>query len=291
MEDESSHPCEKRSGETSALVLHIPRIGPMEKQPLPASRTFNVPRPWSVTVLGTYHEHAVVLTILIALIPIGVIVVGRDHLHGFAELGLTVLALFLMAGGARHFVVAPVTRWVKPLVVGPLAVIYFRSFRQDQSYAARDMIAPILGCIGSLTTIHNPSYIQGLTGTEGHDQSEDAWFAWLELGEILSDGLAAITCEGDRWQQEVQHRLTTTDLAIIDVTVDSDNVAWELDQALIHLPKERVITICASGTEAATEMDCISYELSPKGRNRFRRALKQRLSAIRRLGDKVPPPE
>ena len=223
------------------------------------------------------------LTILIALLPIGVILIGRDHLHGFVELGLTVLALLLIAGGARHFVLAPITRWVKRLAVGPLAVIYFRSFRDDQSYAARDMVAPILGCIGNLTTIHNPTYIQGLTGTEGQDQSEDSWFAWLELGEILSDGLAAIKCEGDTWQQEVQQQLALADLAIIDMTVRSDNVSWELDQALAHLPQDRVIAICSADAGVSTEMDCIAYELSTKGRNRFRRALRKRLSAIKRL--------
>ena len=247
----------------------------------PGKKKLRTPKPWSVILLGRYHEHAVLLAILISLIPIGVIVVGRDHLHGLVALGLIALAVFLISGMARHWVLAPFTRWLKRLVVGSFRVIYFRSFREDQSYAARDTIAPILGCIGNLSTIHNPTYIQGLTAAEGHDQHDDSWFAWLELGEILSDGLAAIKCDGDSWQQEVQRQLAQADLAVIDVTVGSDNVAWELSQARAWLPEDRVIAICAAGSEAAREMECIAYELSPKGRNQFRRALKMKLSAIK----------
>ena len=47
------------------------------------------------------------------------------------------------------------------------------------------------------------------------------------------------------------------------------------------LPENRVIAICAAGSEAAREMESIEYVLSPKGRNQFRRALKERLSAIK----------
>ena len=253
----------------------------MNTRPTPKKRKLNIPRPWSVILLGRYHEYAIVPIILISLVPIGILYFGKDHLHGFVELGLIVLALLMFNGGARHYLLAPFTRWLKRHVVGSFRVIYFRSFREDQSNAARDNIAPILGCIGSLTTIHNPTYIQGLTGTEGHDQSEDSWFAWLELGEILSDGLAAITCEGDTWKQEVQRQLAQVDLAVIDVSVGSDNVAWELSEALSFLSEDRVIAIRTAGAESPEELDCIEYELSPKGRNQFRRALKKRLSAIK----------
>ena len=234
-------------------------------------------------MLGRYHEYAIVPIVLISLIPIGILFAGRDHLHGFVELGLTALALLLITGGARHYLLAPFTRWLKRHVVGSFDVIYFRSFREDQSYAARDMIAPILGCIGNLTTIHNPTYIQGLTGAQGHDQSEDSWFAWLELGEILSDGLAAINCEGDTWKEEVRRRLAQADLAVIDVTVSSDNVAWERNQALASLPEDRVILIRAADAGDSEIVDCIRYELSAKGRNHFRHELKQRLAAIKSL--------
>ena len=247
----------------------------------PINRKLTIPRPGSVVWLGRYHEHAIVLVILITLSPIGALWFWRGHLHNLVQIGLTALTVFLISGGARHFVLAPVTRWVKPLVVGSFRVIYFRSFREDQSYAARDTIAPILGCIGQLTTIHNPAYMQGFTETVGHDHSEDTKFAWLELGEILSDGLAAIPCEGDTWKREVQHLLVRADLAVIDVTVGGDNVAWERDQALTYLPENRVIAICAAGNEAPGNMDCIEYELSPKGRNQFRRTLRKRLSAIK----------
>ena len=261
-----------------------------QEQVTQGNRKLNMPRPWLVALLGTYHEQAILLILLISLIPIGVNIVAKDRLHDIVELSLVVFSLFLIIGGARHYVLAPFTRFLKRYVVGSFHVIYFRSFREDRAYEARDMIAPILGCIGRLTTIHNKTYIQGLTRAEGHDHSEDLWFAWLELGEILSDGLKAIKCEGDTWRPEVRRRLATVDLVVIDVTVCSDNVEWERNQAREFLPADRVIAIRATGSKPTADVECIEYELSPKGRKKFRRALIRKLTAIKSVECKVTSP-
>lgn len=250
------------------------------------NRKLNLPKPWSVDLLGFYHEHASMLRVFIFFIPIGVIIIAKNQLNDIMLICLVALSLLLMAVG-RHYVIAPFTRFLKRYLIGSIHVLYFRSFGKDQSYKARDNIAPILGCIGRLTTIYNNTYIQGLTGTEGHDHSEDLWFDWLELGEILSDGLLAVKCEGDTWRSEVRHRLATVDLVVIDITVGSDNVEWERAQSREFLPEDRLIEICAATSKTPADEEYIEYEISPKGRKQFRKALRKRLSLIKSVECKV----
>ncbi len=247
-----------------------------------ASRVLRVPSPWTVVLLGFYHEHAIVLVMLIALAPIGVLIgVGADNLPEWAQLALVIGTVVLISGSARHYVAAPLTRLFKRLFASKVRVAYLRSFREDDSYAARDQLGPILGCIGRLTTVHNPDYIQGLTDVDGHSQQEDAWFAWLELGEILGDGLAAVKLEDARWQEDVLEILRTSDLAVIDLTEASDNLIWELTRALEILPGNRVLTLCRQGTAAPEHAPRpIEYETSLKGRYRLRSELRRRLAAV-----------
>ena len=242
-------------------------------------------RPWSVLLLGAFHEHAVLLIFGVAFLPVlALIAIGPGRLDGIAELLLVVLALALSSGYARHFIWAPIARWLKRIVPADAQIAYFRSFDPQQSRTGRDVIGPILGSIGRLTTIHNEDYIQGLTDIEGHSQSEDTWFTWLELGEILGDGLSTIEPEGE-WQSAVLNFLADSDLAIIDVSVWSENIAWELARAREYLPDGRIILIAALNNKINLEAEevgateVITYDTSPRGRRRFRRALRQRLAS------------
>ena len=238
-----------------------------------------------MTALGFYHENSILLIIVTAAVPIVVLgVVGPDVLPGIVELLLVGLALALMSGGARHFVLAPLTRLLKSWLTHSFRVIYFRSFDEHHSYNARDNLGPILGCMGRLSTVHNPQYIQGLVPVEGHSEEEESWFAWLELGEILSDGLTAPKFADDEWKDGVQKLLRTSDLAVIDVTGGSNNVEWELGKARASLPPDRVILLRESDSDPGAvpedAADAIVYDTSRRGRSKLRRALAARLSQI-----------
>jgi len=240
------------------------------------------PRPWTVLLLGIYHEQAIVLILVVSLAPIGVLFVWQEILPGWAELALVVLSLILLSGVARHYVAAPFTRLLKRWFASRVRVVYFRSFRQDASREARDHLGPILGCIGHLTTVHNDDYIQGLTPVEGHSNHEDLLFAWLELGEILSDGLDAVKLKDAHWRENVLEILRKSDLVIIDMTEATENVAWECARALEVLPTNRVVLLYRAGTSRPQSTpDAIEYDTSIRGRYRLRHALRHRLSAIR----------
>lgn len=253
----------------------------MEK--IPSSSSVLVePKPWTVLLLGIYHEQAIVLILVISLAPIGVLFIWREILPGWAELALMVLSLILISGVARHHLAAPFTRLLKRWFASRVRVVYFRSFRQDASHEARDHLGPILGCIGCLTTVHNTAYVQGLTPVEGHSDHDDLWFAWLELGEILSDGLEAVKLEDAHWRENVLEILRKSDLAIIDLTEATENVAWEFARALEVLPANRVVPLYRAGTSRPQNAPhALEYDTAIRGRYRLRQALRRRLSAIR----------
>jgi len=258
----------------------------MAEDHTPPRRPLAVPRPWTVLALGALHEHAVVAIVLVASAPIVVLIVADpDTLPDWVQLVLVGLALALISGYGRHLVLAPLTRLLKRRLTGTFRILYFRSFATDRSHAARDHLGPILGCVGTLTTVHDPGYIQGLTPTEGHSHDEQSWLAWLEIGEVLSDALTAPRFTAETWRAGVLELLQSSDLVAIDVTGASDNVAWELTRAREALPPERVIVLRAEGDEPGVAADgALVYETSPRGRWRLRRALARRLRAIATTG-------
>ena len=247
-----------------------------------SQRNLKTPWPGSVLLLGIFHEHAILLVLLISFAPIiALIAAGPDALPGVMELALVGLSILLISGLARHGVVVPITRFLKRKFAGSAHVAYFRSFENSESHKARDVISPILGCIGRLTTVHNADYIQGLSGVDGHDQSDDTLFAWLETGEVLSDGLDTIKSDDHTWKSAVTELLQRVDLAVIDLSLTGKNIDWELEQTRRALPRDRIIKIAAQGSlDAGQSPDVIEYETSLKGRYELRRALRKRLASI-----------
>jgi hypothetical protein len=135
--------------------------------------------------------------------------------------------------------------------------------------------------MGTLTTVHDREFIQGLSRIEGHSEHEDLWFAWLEIGEILSDALEAPRLTDETWREGVLALLRRTDLVVIDVSRAGENLLWELERAHEVLPPERVVVLRAVGAEAPLEVDgAIEYELSRGGRWHLRRTLHGRLVEV-----------
>lgn len=247
-----------------------------------AAPEFGTPRPWAVLALGTFHEHVILVVILSAAAPIFALwAAGPDALPGWVELLLVALALAMISGLGRHLVAAPVARALKRLWTRAFRVLYFRSFDPGASHQARDSLSPILGGMGTLTTVHDHDFIQGFSRPEGHVEHEALWFAWLEIGEILSNALEAPHFRDETWRDEVLELLRRADLVVLDVTRAGENLAWELRRALEVLPPERVITLCEVDAVSPLEAeDAIEYELSRTGRWRLRWALHRRLRQI-----------
>ena len=238
-------------------------------------RQFSQFQPWSFMLLGIYHEHAIVLIFFVSFLPIFILWQTRaNQLPDTIQLLLVILSLLLISGFGRHYIFAPVTRFLKCTFAQSAQVLFFRSFHPGHSHQARDNLAPILGCMGKLTTVHNKEYIQGLTAVDGHDQSDDSWFAWLELGEILSDGLETPKFTDSAWKNGVLELLHNTDLVVIDITGKSPNVTWELRSAQKTLPQERIILLQDAEVETlppGEESEIIPYRTSRKGRSALRK--------------------
>ena len=242
--------------------------------------------PWSFMLLGFYHEHAILLIFFVSFIPIFILWKTRSNqLPDLVQLLLVLLCVVLISGSGRHYIFAPFTRFLKFKFAKSAKVLFFRSFHPKHSHQARDNLAPILGCMGKLTTVHNKEYIQGLTAVEGHDQSDDSWFAWLELGEILSDGLETPKFKDSEWKNGVLELLQNMDLVVIDITGNSPNVSWELRSAKKALPQERIILLHDAEVDtlpSSKDIEIIPYSTSRKGRSALRKALYRRLKEISR---------
>ncbi len=67
----------------------------------------------------------------------------------------------------------------------------------------------------------------------------------IKAGQINNImGVDVIQCSDNVWQDLVTTALAKIDIAIIDISELTDNLAWEITQAFKHLPKERIVFVC-----------------------------------------------
>lgn len=79
-------------------------------------------------------------------------------------------------------------------------------------------------------------------------KSKDKLISKLEsirTGRVKSiTGVDVIKCNDNVWQDVVSTALSKTEIAIVDVSEVTDNLAWEISQAFKYLSKDRVIFVC-----------------------------------------------
>jgi hypothetical protein len=84
----------------------------------------------------------------------------------------------------------------------------------------------------------------------------------------------------DRWQTWVVERLKTASAVIIDATVQTDALAWELDHARSVAGLDRTCVLIQRGGTRPEEVFCLEYELDRRSVKAVRTALKQWLSRV-----------
>ncbi len=65
----------------------------------------------------------------------------------------------------------------------------------------------------------------------------------LGSGHIFGGGLHVLACPSSRWRSVVSYVIGRADVVIADVTSLSDNIIWEISEALEHLPPRQVVLI------------------------------------------------
>jgi hypothetical protein len=114
------------------------------------------------------------------------------------------------------------------------SIIALRPFHnRDTSYLYRNLVAPVLGCYGSVTVVSDRTF----AATER--TVDDATFDLSEMG----DAPLALTFTDDEWKKNVLGYIAISDFAVIDLTLPSVNLLWEVASCVQLLPPHRVFII------------------------------------------------
>jgi hypothetical protein len=73
-------------------------------------------------------------------------------------------------------------------------------------------------------------------------------------GRALGYGVEVLKCDDQVWQSVVVEALSHARVAVIDVTEVTDNLFWELSQALTHLDKDRIVLAAEEGATTAEDL-------------------------------------
>ncbi|MEO6231629.1 MAG: hypothetical protein ABJB11_11460 [Ferruginibacter sp.] len=77
---------------------------------------------------------------------------------------------------------------------------------------------------------------------------------WLNINWLLSaDKIFAVHSSDQFWQQTAAVLLASSDLIVFDVSMESTNIAWEMEQCVQHQLGNKIITICNSRNKAVVE--------------------------------------
>ncbi|MES2718546.1 MAG: hypothetical protein V4795_22445 [Pseudomonadota bacterium] len=104
-------------------------------------------------------------------------------------------------------------------------ILFLRGFHQEARANVPNLFLPSIGCYGRVLRLLNVVKIVD-AGAAG----------------VLTDA-ADQPAPGDRWKVELQALLVQSDVAVIDFSVPSENLYWEVDQALTYLTANRIVLI------------------------------------------------
>lgn len=174
---------------------------------------------------------------------------------------LIVNAIAILLGGwlhrgifQRHIygVPAGLLRESKRKAYQRFTIAFCRPFRAPAAALARTEVAPVLGAFGRVLHISDESYEGSELDTPRFDVdpiSIETAFTPDELG----DWIDAMPSTAKAWKELMEAYIANADVAVIDVTHASDNIAWEMARALQLLGPLRVLLIANERTPAALE--------------------------------------
>lgn len=131
-----------------------------------------------------------------------------------------------------------ITQWVFRACKSQMRVLVLRRFTDWASQSVRKIVAPILGSLGQLSIVYDPTYADARPMESPDIETVE------RLLDQLSDYSSVIKIEGE-WQPRVRELIQETHLCVIDVSEVGDGVAWEIRTALDELSAEQIILVAS----------------------------------------------
>jgi hypothetical protein len=129
-------------------------------------------------------------------------------------------------------------RHLKFRYVAPrFSITMFRRFHNKWlSLLCRGRIAPVLGCYGEVSVVADDSL--AITGLDPDESNFEPL--------VIGDPHMAMTLSDDEWRSSVLALMSLSDLVVIDLSLATANVVWEMASALQFLPPHRIFIIGVS---------------------------------------------
>jgi hypothetical protein len=170
----------------------------------------------------------------------------------------SILAMFGIANGSALLL------WLmliprKQRARSACSILFLRGFKQEVRSDVPNRVLPCIGCYGRLMWLPNTvkavdqDSIGVLTGEDMTDSREQPFLR-------------------KEWMLELQKLLAQADLVVVDFSVMSDSLVWEIESCLEQMSAERIILIT---------------ELSRKARNNYR-ALCERFPELCHVPSPIP---
>jgi hypothetical protein len=118
-------------------------------------------------------------------------------------------------------------------------IALFRPFREETSALARNALLPILEGYGVVDVVGDPTFDQApVEGMFGQEQAKDVPRPIHRFSE-------------EEWRRRVREIIEDCDVAVLDVSIASPGVVWEVAQCYAALPDYRVMLVLSQTAVAA----------------------------------------
>ena len=222
--------------------------------------TFSLGAGWNLVLLGFA---AFVLRGVLARVGIGAlgawtaaIATGAATASAMAFLGLEAAWLYWAAAGLLWLLGFGVARSTSRVRAGFLEardrvsrngcrIGFFRPFHKSFSSQAKNLLLPLLQGYGTVFFVVDESF----------NESKFAGF-WSKDLQLLPGLVGGHQYTNHEWQKKVLAQLDNLDIAVVDISVPSANVVWEIKQCYDRLPSHRIILVlCTASLPAAVPID------------------------------------
>jgi hypothetical protein len=180
-----------------------------------------------------------------------------------------VFALISLGGGAAPMLVTPylILRYILGERMSEAPILYLRSFHYGEGPTAfGKIVARVASRYGVLRALVHET--QG--PLELHAQTR------------LTERANFTRVPDADWQDWIRTEMLRASAIIIDRSVPSEGLSWELDQALKHAEPPKIILLTKQGTVASTPPNIwnIEYEMGKNGERQARKKLDERLRTV-----------
>lgn len=111
----------------------------------------------------------------------------------------------------------------------------FRPFHRDYSAQAKNLLLPLLRGYGTVFFVEDASFTESaFTGL------------WSKDYQALPGIVGGSRYTDEEWQRRVKAQLENIDVALVDISVPSANVVWEIKQCYDRLPSHRIIFVASA---------------------------------------------